>query len=192
MEVDEFASYVKREFAKNMASDLVSFFLEKISREEIRNIFDAESPIQFKVHVPVVLIGGPVVAYLEEMKNLIDAEIILPDFANVGNAAGALAAKGIRRFEILIRPVSMAAPDWEFYVYSEKGRENFYEYEEALEHAFKLGKDTIYEYMKEAGLDPDSVKIEIKKDEVILEGSDTLVETKIVVLGVAEHIEEDE
>jgi len=46
--------------------------------------------------------------------------------------------------------------------------------------------------MKEAGLDPGSVKIDIKKDEVILEGSGTLVETKIVVLGVAEHIEEDE
>lgn len=192
MEADEFASYVKREFAKNMAADLVSFFLEKISREEIRNIFDVQSPTQFKVTVPVVLIGGPVIAYLDEMNKLIDAEIILPEFANVGNAAGALAAKGIRRFEILIRPVSMAAPDWEFYVYSEKGRENFYEYEEALEHALKLGKDTIYEYMKEAGLDPDSVKIDIKKDEVFLEGSDTLVETKIVVLGVAEHIEEDE
>ncbi|AKB84676.1 hydantoinase/oxoprolinase N-terminal domain-containing protein [Methanococcoides methylutens] len=192
MEADEFASHVKREFAKNMAADLVSFFLEKISREEIRNIFDAESPIQFKVHVPVVLIGGPVVAYLEEMKELIDAEIILPEFANVGNAAGALAAKGIRRVEILIRPASMAAPEWEFYVYSEKGRENFYEYEDAVEHAISIGKDTIYEYMKEADLDPDSVKIDIKKDEVLLEGHDTIVETRIVVMGVAEHIEEDE
>ncbi|UGV40973.1 hydantoinase/oxoprolinase family protein [Methanococcoides orientis] len=192
MEGDEFAAYVKREFAKNMAADLVSFFLEKISREEIRNIFDVESPIQFKVHVPVVLIGGPVVAYLEEMKKLIDAEIILPEFANVGNAAGALAAKGIRRVEILIRPASMAAPEWEFYVYSEKGRENFYEYEDAVEHAISLGKDTIYKYMKEADLDPDSVKIDIKKDEVLLEGLDTLIEAKIVVLGVAEHIEEDE
>ncbi|MCD4820950.1 MAG: hydantoinase/oxoprolinase family protein [Methanococcoides sp.] len=192
MDADEFALYVKKEFAKNMAADLVSFFLVDISREEIRKIFDAEAPIQFKVHVPVVLIGGPVVAYLEEIKKLIDAEIILPEFASVGNAAGALAAKGIRRFEILIRPVSMAAPDWECYVYSEKGRENFDEYEDALDHALQLGKDTIYEYMKEAGLDPGSVKIDIKKDEVILEGSGTLVETKIVVLGVAEHIEEDE
>ncbi len=85
----------------------------------------------------------------------------------------------------------MAAPDWEFYVYSEKGRENFDEYEEALEHALKLREDTVRKYMKDADLDPDSMKIDIKKDEVILEGSDTLVETKIVVFGVAEHIEED-
>ncbi|MCD4807725.1 MAG: hypothetical protein K8R13_09200 [Methanococcoides sp.] len=132
------------------------------------------------------------VAYLEGMRKLIDAEMILPEFASVGNAAGALAAKGVRRVEMLIRPVSMAAPNWEFYMYSEKGRESFDEYEEAVEHALRLGDETIHKYMKDANMDSDSVKIEVKKDELFMENSNTLIETRIVVLGVAEHAEKDE
>ncbi|MCD4821411.1 MAG: hydantoinase/oxoprolinase family protein [Methanococcoides sp.] len=192
MDGKEFAEHVKNEFTKNMAADLVSFFLEDNSKEEVRKTFDTNSPIKFKVEIPVVLIGGPVVAYLEGMRKLIDAEMILPEFASVGNAAGALAAKGVRRVEMLIRPVSMAAPDWEFYVYSEKGRESFDEYEEAVEHALRLGDETIHKYMKDANMDNDSVKIEVKKDELFMEKSNTLIETKIVVLGVAEHTEKDE
>jgi hypothetical protein len=46
--------------------------------------------------------------------------------------------------------------------------------------------------MKDANMDSDSVKIEVKKDELFMENSNTLIETRIVVLGVAEHNEKDE
>ncbi|HML27095.1 MAG TPA: hydantoinase/oxoprolinase family protein, partial [Methanomethylovorans sp.] len=124
----EFARHIKAEFAKNMACDLMSFFLEGVEKKEIRKIFNIQSPAKFKVEVPVVLIGGPTAAFVENMKEILDAEIILPEYSSVGNAAGALAAKGIRRFEVLIRPASMAAPDWEFLVFSECGKSNFHDY----------------------------------------------------------------
>ncbi|WP_321429880.1 hydantoinase/oxoprolinase family protein [uncultured Methanolobus sp.] len=184
MDRHEFAKYIKREFSKNMACDLVSFFLDGVEKSEIRKIFDIRSPAKFKIEVPIVLIGGPVSAFVNEMQEILDAEIILPEYSNVGNAAGALAAKGIRRFEVLIRPASMAAPDWEFLVFSEHGRSNFYEYQEALDYAVSLGETTVLNYMKDAGLDSNHIKIDVKKEEVIPQGWKTPMETKLVILGV--------
>ncbi|WP_406655948.1 hydantoinase/oxoprolinase family protein [Methanolobus sp. ZRKC2] len=180
----EFANHVKREFTKNMASNLVSFFLEGIPKNEVRRIFDIDSPAKFKVDVPIVLIGGPVAPFAEDLRKILDAEIILPTFSNVGNAAGALAAKGIRRAEILIRPASMAAPDWEFLVFSERGKDSFYQYEEALEYAINLGETMIIDYMKDAGLGSEHIQIDVKKEEIIPEGWVKPMETKLVVLGV--------
>ncbi|MGM0770808.1 MAG: hydantoinase/oxoprolinase N-terminal domain-containing protein [Halobacteriota archaeon] len=189
---NEFARFVKQEFAKNMASDLMTFFLEGVSKEEIRKIFDVDSPTKFKVEIPVVLIGGPVIAYLDELKEILDADIVVPEYSNVGNAAGALAAKGIRRVDFLVRPASMAAPDWEFYVFSEYGRMSFYEYEEALEYARKTGKETIIQYMIDAGLDPEHVQVDVKTEEIVPEGWDHPLETRIRVMGVGTSLMEEE
>ncbi len=187
----EFASFVKQEFAKNMASDLMSFFLEGIPKAEIRKIFDIESPTKFKVDIPVVLIGGPVIAYLDDLQSILDAKIIVPEYSNVGNATGALAAKGIRRVDFLVRPVSMAAPDWEFYVFSEKGRVSFYEYEEALEYASETGRESIIQYMMDAGMDPEHVSVDIEKQEIIPDGWAHPLETRIRVMGVSTSLVEE-
>jgi N-methylhydantoinase A/oxoprolinase/acetone carboxylase beta subunit len=192
MDKYEFASHVKKEFAKNMACDLISFFLEGVDKKEIRKIFDIQSPTKFKVEVPVVLIGGPVAAFVDDIQEILDAEIILPEYSSVGNAAGALAAKGIRRFEVLIRPASMAAPDWEFLVFSEHGKSNFYEYQEALDYAITMGETTVLNYMKDAGLDSNHIKIDVKKEEIVPLGWKTPMETKLVVLGVGNrNVEQD-
>jgi N-methylhydantoinase A/oxoprolinase/acetone carboxylase beta subunit len=180
----EFARHIKKEFAKNMACNLISFFLEEVDKKEIRKIFDTQSPTKFKVGVPVVLIGGPVVAFVDEMQEILDTEIILPEYSNVGNAAGALDAKGIRRYEVLIRPASMAARDLGFLVFSEHGKSNFLKYQEALDYAITLGKTTVLNYMKDVGLDSNHIKIDVKKEEVIPLGWNTPMETKLVVLGV--------
>lgn len=183
MEPYDFAEHIKREFAKNMAANIISFFLDKVPKQEIRGIFDIQSPVKFKLDVPIVLIGGPVAAFARDLREMLDAEIILPANYEVGNATGALAAKGIRRAEILIRPASMAAPEWEFLVFSEMGRSSFYDYHEALDYAVDLGERMILEYMKDAGMDSSQICIDIKKDEIIPKGWTTPMETKLVVMG---------
>ncbi len=188
----EFSAFVKQEFSKNMAADLMSFFLEGIPKEEVRRIFDIESPTKFKVEIPVVLIGGPVIAYLEEINSLLDAQVLVPEFASVGNAAGALAAKGIRRVDILIRPASMAAPDWEFNVFSEDGKKSFYEYSQALEYANTMGRETIMQYMNDAGLDPEHVKIDVNKEDIIPDGWANPMETRIRIIGVGTSLMDEE
>ncbi len=187
MDKEEFALRIKREFAKNMASELISFFLEGIEKTEIRKIFDIDSPAKFKVEMPVVLIGGPVSAYLDELNKIIDAEIVVPEYSDVGNAVGALAAKGVRRAEILIRPVSMAAPDMEFFVFSEKGRERFELYNDALGHAHRLGEQLILDYMADSGMDPEKIQIDINKKDILPAGWKTPMETKLVFLGTGDY-----
>lgn len=184
MEPHEFAAQIKSEFTKNMAANIASYFLEDVPKHEIRKMFDTKSPVKFKIGVPIVLIGGPVSAFAEGLREILDAEILLHSHSDVGNAAGALAAKGIRRADILIRPASMAAPEWEFYVFSELGRTSFHDYQEAVDYAKDLGKKMIMEYMEEAGMDMDNVRIDVKMDEVIPKGWQMPMETKLVIMGV--------
>ncbi|MBP2029733.1 N-methylhydantoinase A/oxoprolinase/acetone carboxylase beta subunit [Methanohalophilus levihalophilus] len=184
----EFASSVKQQFARKMASNLVSFFMNGVPEEDIRRLFDIESPIKFKVGVPVVLIGGPVVAYQKDLEEILDAEIILPEYSYVGNAAGAVAAKGIRRVDFLIRPANLATPDWEFFVFSEHGRKSFLSYHEAVDYAVSFGETTVKQYMEDAGLNSESVHINVQKNELLVEGMVNPLETKLMVLGQTSKI----
>ena len=88
-----------------MAYSLMSFMLEGRGKDGIKMMLEGEIPVQYKVNIPIVLLGGPVKAYYEELKSLIDADIIVPEQARVGNAVGALVGKGIKRIEITIRPI---------------------------------------------------------------------------------------
>jgi N-methylhydantoinase A/oxoprolinase/acetone carboxylase beta subunit len=77
-------------------------------------------------------------------------------------------------------------------VFSEHGKSNFYEYKEALDYAVTLGETTVHSYMKDAGLDPNHITIDVQKEEIIPVGWKTPMETKIVVLGVGNRkIEQD-
>ena len=53
---------------------------------------------------PIVAIGAPVVAYLPRAAELLHAELVIPDHADVANAVGAIAADVVLRETILIRP----------------------------------------------------------------------------------------
>lgn len=188
----EFVSSVKQQFTRNMASLLVSFFLEGIPKEDVRKVFDLDVPVKFKIGVPVVLIGGPVVAYKEGLEEILDAEIILPEHSNVGNATGALAAKGVRRVDFLVKPASMAAPDWEYYVFSELGRVSFHEYSDAMSYAKETGESLIMKYMEAAGLDPEHVDIDVIKEEIVPDGWDFPLQTHMRVIGVGTRLIDEE
>nr|HML27072.1 hydantoinase/oxoprolinase family protein [Methanomethylovorans sp.] len=83
IERTDFCEDVKSSFGKNMAAYVMSYLMREIDHADIRNIIDnkEEYLTKFKVRVPVVLLGGPVRAYVEDVRDAIDAEIILPDHA---------------------------------------------------------------------------------------------------------------
>ena len=99
----EFCLNVKRLFAMHMARDLLAFLMEGVDRTEIEKMLEGNFFSRFKVDIPVVLLGGPVGAYVKELKKLVDAEIVVPEYSDVGNAVGALAGKGTKRVEIMGR-----------------------------------------------------------------------------------------
>ncbi|MDW7731621.1 MAG: hydantoinase/oxoprolinase family protein [Methanolobus sp.] len=181
----DFCSRVKSMVAKNMAFDLMSFVLQGVDRSGIERIVDGQFPARFKMDVPVVLLGGPVSALSEELAKVIDAEIIVPDHAEVGNAAGALFGKGIKRIEFFIRPLSVADPDAGYLCFSPIGREEFRTYSEAVAFSKELGNKMVVDYMGECGVSKDNLEIKTTLKTFSPEDwKHDPVETKLMVVGI--------
>ncbi len=100
---ETFSAEAKHKVARNIAEDLIAYLIEGMPRNEIDRVLLGRNYTRFRVEIPVVLLGGPVKAYVENLKNLINADFIVPEYADVGNAVGALVGKGIKRVEILIK-----------------------------------------------------------------------------------------
>ncbi|MDW7733060.1 MAG: hydantoinase/oxoprolinase family protein [Methanolobus sp.] len=184
----EFCMEIKRRVARNMALNLVSFLLEKVDRGEIDKVLLGGSFARFRIDVPVVLLGGPVPAYLDEMNRILDAELIVPENASVGNAVGAVAGKGVSRLEVLIRSnyseskYNLRARS--FIVFYPGGKEEFSDYHEALRFGEKIGTELVLDYMSASGLDENEVKIDINKKDILVHDVGIPVETRLVFLGI--------
>ncbi len=195
---EEFSTMVKQQVARNMAKDLVSYLVTGIQDSVINQMLSGDNFTRFKVETPVVLLGGPVVAYKEEMEKLLDANIVVPEHADVGNAVGSLVGKGIKRVEILIKrdfaPITGAdVTDEElknakeviqYFVFSPEGRTIFPQYMDAYEFARNSGKKIIMDYMKAAGYSKDEVKIEVTKKDLMTREGEEPVESKVIVVGI--------
>ncbi len=176
---------IKQDSARNMALKLLSFILKDVPSKEIEKILLSDRFTQFRMKIPVVLIGGPVVAYIGELKQILDADIIIPEHAEVGNAVGAVVGKGIKRIEILIKSTYTKDKKRLVLLFSPQGRETFGSYPEALEYANTLGRKLIMEYMTKAGLNKGQVQIEVNKKDISLSEAGTIpIETKLVFVGV--------
>jgi N-methylhydantoinase A/oxoprolinase/acetone carboxylase beta subunit len=99
----------------------------------------------------------------KELESFIDAEILVPEYAEVRNAVGALVGRGIKRVEILIRPTSLISPDKDFLVFAPGNRLKFNAYSEALDAAVEFGKKHVVNYMQDCGFSGDQVEILIEK-----------------------------
>lgn len=181
----EFCTAVKKKVARNMALHLLSYILPGVPHSSVEKILDGNYPAKFKLDIPVVLLGGPVRAYREELKEIIDAEILVPEYAEVGNAVGALVGKGIKRVEILIRPASLMSPDKDFLVFAPDSRLKFDTYSEALDTATELGKKLVVDYMHDCGLSGNQVEISVEKKTISPDGwNHPPMETNLLVMGI--------
>lgn len=184
MNEQELAEHIKKEVAYNMALNLMSYMLKGVNGKEIEKILRGEFFSKFRLSVPVVLLGGPVRAYVQQMQSIIDAEIILPPFAEVGNAVGALVGQGVKRIQILIKAVFREKQRF-FLVFTPGGFEEFSTHGEALKYAEHVGENLVMDYMREADMDWNDVRIDMSREDINLhEGSPVPIETKLVFMGV--------
>ena len=185
----EFCLNVKRLFAMHMARDLLAFLMEGVDRIEIEKMLEGNFFSRFKVDIPVVLLGGPVGAYVKELKKLVDAEIVVPEYSDVGNAVGALAGKGTKRVEIMVRTLySESKYDLKakgIFVYTPVGRRHFVIRSEALEFAEEFGRKLVLDYMAESGLSPDQVTISVEKKDIKTHAGEIPIETRLIFEGIA-------
>lgn len=186
MDAFEFSHCVKRAVARNIALNIMSFIMEDVRKTDINKILERNSFAKFKVEPPVVLIGAPVKAYVDELGKLIDAEIIIPHHYDVGNAVGALCGKIVKRIEILIRLSSRWGTESKYVMFSPMERKEFFSYEEALNYSISVGKEVLLQHMESHGLDEYNIELDIKKNEIVVPGlsSNSPIEAKISIIGV--------
>ncbi|WP_407355148.1 hydantoinase/oxoprolinase N-terminal domain-containing protein [Methanolobus sp. WCC5] len=183
MNENELCLHIKKEVAINMALDLMGFIFKGVEKSEIEKIIRGEFFSQFKVNVPVVLLGGPVHSYVEELGKLIEANIIVPEHAEVGNAVGALVGKGVKSIEILIKSFYKKAKR-SIVVFSPVERREFVSHAEALEYANEIGNRLIMEYMINSGIKAEDISIDIKREDITMaEESGAPIETRLLFLG---------
>jgi len=208
---EAFSTEAKRRVARNIAEDLIAYLIEGMPRSEIDRVLLGRNFTRFSVEIPIVLLGGPARAYVENLKSLINADFIVPEYAEVGNAVGALVGKGIKRVDILIKtkviPISHEAEaenfDYEahekcsaegimqyetkneFIVFSPSERKKFEVYSEAVEYAEKLGRQLVMDYMVNAGLQKENIRIDVSRKHLAPSGwTDAPLETNLVFVGI--------
>ncbi|HWQ49379.1 MAG TPA: hydantoinase/oxoprolinase family protein [Methanosarcina sp.] len=207
---ETFSAEAKHRVARNIAEDLIAYLIEGMPRNEIDRVLLGRNFTRFRVEIPVVLLGGPVKAYVEDLRSLINADFIVPEYAEVGNAVGALVGKGIKRVEILIKTkvvkslegeaenidneahekctaedISPYQTKNEFIVFSPSERKKFESYSEAVEFAEKLGRQLVMDYMVSAGLQKENIKIDVSRRHLAPSGwTDVPLETKLVFVGI--------
>ena len=184
---DELCLQIKNDVARNMALNLISFLLEGISKEEIEKVLMGKFFARFKAELPVVLLGGPVSAYTKELARFIDAEIIVPDNCSVGNAVGAVAGKGSKKLEILIKANYTESKynlkTSSFVIFYPGGREEVSSYQEALEFGEEIGPKLIMKYMTDSGMDSDGININMHRNDIITHEGGIPVETRLFFSG---------
>ncbi len=187
---EELCMRIKKDVARNMALNLMSFLLEGIDKEEIQKVLKGRFFARFRSDLPVVLLGGPVKAYEEELSQFIDARIIVPDHCSVGNAVGAVAGKGAKKLEILIKANYTESKynlkTSSFAAFYPGGREEFASYHEALEFGEEMGSKLIMSYMTDAGLDTNEVNIDMHRNDIVTHEGGMPVETRLVFSGIGQ------
>lgn len=135
---------------------------------------------QMRLNKPIVAIGAPARAWVEEAGKLLDAGVMVPENADVANAYGAAVGQVTETVELLISvdggKFILNAP-WERNVYSSK--------EEAMFYAIHEGRKYVQHQLMNAGYH--NWNIEEKPSDIMVQTAEsegkTYMGTKMVITG---------
>lgn len=181
LDPESFSREIKKTFARNIALDLLAFFAKDFKREDLEKLLISSRFTKFKINIPVVMIGAPVKAYVPELREFIDADIRIPEFHEVGNAAGSLAGNIVKRSEILIRPAGHGTE--QYHVFSEMERKVADNYHEAVDYGLGLMEKLIFDHMDGYGLQKEQVRFDLERKD-FNPGFGAQKETRLVGLGI--------
>ncbi len=164
-----------------------------VFKDSVKAVLAFKKPLlKYKLDIPVVMIGGPVKAFADELSQLIDAEILTPEYFDVGNAVGALVGKIAKRIDISVRTVQSESRYMlktnGFIVYSPGGRRAFASRDDALEYARSLGKQLIMEYMEREAVPPEKVEFKMYEEDVAISNGVLPYMTHFVFEGFAKNV----
>lgn len=141
------------------------------------------------LHKKIIGIGAPVEAYLPEVAEKFNTELLLPTHMEVGNAVGAITSTIMEVVEMLIRPKPglgvMEDPPCTLHSPNEK--KEFERFAEAVEYATQEGSAIATRRAIDAGAD----SVEVLVENVAMRasmgkewGGDVLIETRLIVTAI--------
>lgn len=103
--------------------------------------------VRISLRIPVVAIGAPAEVLVPPVAKHLDAQVIVPEHADVANAVGAVAGEVVAREEIIIRPGEMS----NYVLHGTEERIEFTELERATQKAIEIARERSRRHAIEAG-----------------------------------------
>ncbi|MDS1030185.1 hydantoinase/oxoprolinase family protein [Bacillota bacterium LX-D] len=118
------------------------YFLNKFLRPKAQKFAEC----QYKMKLPIVAIGAPIGAYLPQVSEKLNAELIIPESAEVANAIGAAAGQVMETVKVLIREGF-----GQYLLFAPWGREKFKSLDEAKTYALDAAQKFALDLAEKAG-----------------------------------------
>ncbi|HTY47087.1 MAG TPA: hydantoinase/oxoprolinase family protein [Methanomassiliicoccales archaeon] len=202
MTEEEFCATVKRKVIDKIATEL----LKKLVYEETGKIAYCDVATDFfdkfvtlsmgedyscrlKLNKTIIGIGAPVEAYLPQVAEKFQTDLMLPEHMEVGNAVGAITSSVIESVEILIKPKPgmgvMENPPSLYFSPTEK--RDFEDMEQAVRYATESGGQIVRERAEAAGAE--SIQIVVDRDDMRASmgsewGGDVLLECRLTITAI--------
>jgi N-methylhydantoinase A/oxoprolinase/acetone carboxylase beta subunit len=115
---------------------------------------------QLTLHRPVVAIGAPVAAYMPRLAERLNTELVIPRYAHVANAVGAVSGGVVQRLRVRLRPMGF---DQIIRLHLPDGVHDFQTTEAAVAYAEKSVFLTLEAQTRDAGADQVEVQV-VRRD----------------------------
>ena len=178
MTVKDFISFAKGKVITKLSEELLkklffeetgSMTLDKVSEDMMNKIISGQDGLDYgcsiRLNKPIIGIGAPVEAYLPEVARKVNAELLLPEHSEVGNAVGAVTGSVSETLDVLIRPRSGkgSADDPPCTVFSSVERADFESISKAIDHIKEKYTEYVKERAQRAGADYVNTRVDVKE-----------------------------
>lgn len=122
---------------------------------------------QLILNRPIVAIGAPVEAYFSRVGEQLHTEIVIPPYAQVANAVGAVVGGVVLRRTVLVHPVE---EEGIFRVHLSDGVHDFSTLSEAVDHAEAVVRPKLEQLARQAGAEQVEIGVERRDSRAPIKG----------------------
>ncbi len=150
---------------------------------------DPSMDYAMRIKRPLVAIGAPVDAYFPAVAQQLHGELVIPPYAGVANAVGAVAGSVIQRLLVFIRPLEHSG----FRLHSVEEVQDFQSLPEAIAAATTRGEALVRERAVEAGAVAVETRVD-REDDIAITGQhreEIYLGTRLAITAIGRVIGEN-
>ena len=145
--------------------------------------------VALRLNQPLVAIGAPVNTYFPDVARSLQAELVIPEHAEVANAVGAVVGSIMQTVRVLITPQENGDV---FRAHCEDGVHDFGELEEAARFALQAGKKRAEELARKAGAVSVTTSAEREDHNALAAGEELFVQSVVTATATGRpHLAHD-